>query len=97
MEYSSGEKIDFLYLDSYDIEREISSITDASCKRDVRRFSKFEEDTIVVVDDHDAFFTDNKIGKGNYVAEFMKDITQNSYLKTIKLVENLSPVVLYTF
>jgi hypothetical protein len=27
-----------------------------------------------VVDDHDAFFTDNKIGKGNYVAEFMKDI-----------------------
>ena len=30
--------------------------------------------TIVVVDDHDAFFTDNKIGKGNYVAEFMKDI-----------------------
>ena len=69
------KKIDFLYLDSYDIERENPHPSQMHHVKEMCAFSKnLKKGTIVVVDDHDAFFTDNKIGKGNYVAEFMKDI-----------------------
>jgi hypothetical protein len=33
-----------------------------------------KKDTIIVVDDHDAFFTNGEIGKGTYVKDFMDNI-----------------------
>lgn len=73
-------KIDFLYLDSYDIEmknphpsmmhhiKELCAVID-----------KLKKGTIIAVDDHNAFpnMPNINFGKGNYIKEFMKDINAN--------------------
>ena len=68
-------KIDFLYLDSYDIERDnphpLNYITLRNSMLVIKHLRK---GSIVCVDDHDAFFTGGQIGKGNYVKDFMDNI-----------------------
>tara|TARA_B100000131_G_scaffold318971_1_gene363905 strand:- start:2451 stop:3092 length:642 start_codon:yes stop_codon:yes gene_type:complete len=68
-------KIDFLYLDSYDIERENPHPSQLHHVKELCAAMKnLKKDTIIVVDDHDGFFTGGKIGKGTYVKQFMSDI-----------------------
>ena len=70
-----NKKIDFLYLDSYDIERENPHPSQLHHVKELcAAIDKLNKGSIVAVDDHDAFFTDFKIGKGNYVKDFMDDI-----------------------
>ena len=68
-------KIDFLYLDSYDIERDNPHPSMLHHVKELCAVIKnLRKGSIVCVDDHDAFFTDCQIGKGNYVKEFMEAI-----------------------
>jgi len=70
-------KIDFLYLDSYDIEL---GNPHPSMMHHVKELcaaiDKIDKGSIVVVDDHNAFpnLPEVNIGKGNYVKEFMDNI-----------------------
>ncbi len=67
--------IDFLYLDSYDIERDNPHPSQLHHVKELCAvISKCRKGTIICVDDHYAFFTGGKIGKGNYVKEFMEAI-----------------------
>ena len=67
--------IDFLYLDSYDIERDNPHPSQLHHVKELCAVIKhLRKGSIVCVDDHDAFFTGGKIGKGNYVKEFMDAI-----------------------
>ena len=67
--------IDFLYLDSYDIERDNPHPSQLHHVKELCAvISKCRKGTIICVDDHDAFFTGGLIGKGNYVKEFMEAI-----------------------
>ena len=69
------EKVDMVYLDSYDIELNnptpsmIHHMKELACL-----LKNFKQETLIVVDDHDAFFTGGKIGKGNIIKEFMAQI-----------------------
>ena len=68
-------KIDFLYLDSYDIERDNPHPSQLHHVKELCAVIKhLRKGSIVCVDDHDAFFTGGRIGKGNYVKEFMEAI-----------------------
>ena len=67
--------IDFLYLDSYDIERDNPHPSQLHHVKELCAVIRhLRKGSIVCVDDHDAFFTGGKIGKGNYVKEFMDAI-----------------------
>ena len=80
--------IDFLYLDSYDIERDNPHPSQLHHVKELCAVIKhLRKGSIVCVDDHDAFFTGGKIGKGNYVKEFMETIG-NFSTKDIKLFGN---------
>lgn len=69
------KKIDFLYLDSYDIEKDNPHPSQLHHVKELcAAIDKLKKGSIVAVDDHDAFFTGGKIGKGNYVKDFMDDI-----------------------
>lgn len=69
------KKIDFLYLDSYDIEKDNPHPSQLHHVKELcASMDKLKSGSIVAVDDHDAFFTGGKIGKGNYVKDFMDDI-----------------------
>jgi len=69
------EKVDMVYLDSYDIELNnptpsmIHHMKELACL-----LKNFKRETLIVIDDHDAFFTGGKIGKGNTIKEFMSQI-----------------------
>ena len=68
-------KIDFLYLDSFDIFRDTPHPSQLHHIKELCAvMNKLKTGTIIAVDDHDAFFTGGKIGKGNYVKNFMDDI-----------------------
>ena len=68
-------KIDFLYLDSYDIERDNPHPSQLHHVKELCAAIKhLRKGSIICVDDHDAFFTGGQIGKGNYVKEFMEAI-----------------------
>lgn len=68
-------KIDFLYLDSYDIERDNPHPSQLHHVKELCAVIKhLRKGSIICVDDHDAFFTGGQIGKGNYVKEFMEAI-----------------------
>ncbi len=73
--WSYKEKVDMVYLDSYDIELNnptpsmIHHMKELACL-----LKNFKQETLIVVDDHDAFFTGGKIGKGNIIKEFMAQI-----------------------
>lgn len=67
--------IDFLYLDSYDIEKDNPLPSQLHHIKELCAVIKnLKSGSIVCIDDHDAFFTGGKIGKGTYVKDFMKDI-----------------------
>ena len=70
------KQIDFLYLDSYDIERENPHPSQLHHVKEMCAvIDKLGKGSIVCIDDHDAFFTgDGKIAKGTYVKDFMDDI-----------------------
>jgi len=69
------KKIDFLYLDSYDIQRDNPHPSQLHHVKEMcAAIDKLRKGSIVVIDDHDAFFTGGKIGKGTYVKQFMNDI-----------------------
>jgi len=68
-------KIDFLYLDSYDIEKHNPHPSQLHHLKELCAATKnLKSGSIILVDDHDAFFTQGKIGKGTYVKEFMESI-----------------------
>ena len=70
------KQIDFLYLDSYDIEREYAHRSQLHHVKEMCAvIDKLGKGSIICIDDHDAFFTgDGKIAKGTYVKDFMDDI-----------------------
>ena len=73
--YILKTKIDFLYLDSYDIERDNPHPSQLHHVKELCAVIRhLRKGSIICVDDHDAFFTGGKIGKGNYVKEFMEAI-----------------------
>ncbi len=67
---------DLLYLDSYDIIKENPHPSQLHHVMELcAAMSRIKKNhTVVVVDDHDAFFTGGRIGKGNYVHQFMDNI-----------------------
>ena len=75
--YSFNEllKFDLIYLDSFDIDKENPHPSQLHHLKELCAVMKnTKPGTIIVVDDHDAFFTGGKIGKGNYVKDFMLNI-----------------------
>ena len=69
------KKIDFLYLDSYDIRRDNPHPSQLHHVKEMcAAIDKLRKGSIVCIDDHDAFFTGGAIGKGTYVKEFMDAI-----------------------
>lgn len=69
------EKVDMVYLDSYDIEfknpvpSQVHHIKELACL-----LKNIKKGSLIVIDDHDAFFTNGQIGKGTLVKEFMAQI-----------------------
>ena len=69
------KKIDFLYLDSYDVERDNPHPSQLHHVKEMcAAIDKLQKGSIICIDDHDAFFTGGAIGKGTYVKEFMDAI-----------------------
>lgn len=69
------KKIDFLYLDSYDVRRDNPHPSQLHHVKEMcAAIDKLRKGSIVCIDDHDAFFTGGVIGKGTYVKEFMDAI-----------------------
>jgi len=69
------KKIDFLYLDSYDIRRDNPHPSQLHHVKEMcAAIDKLRKGSIVCIDVHDAFFTGGAIGKGTYVKEFMDAI-----------------------
>lgn len=67
--------IDLIYLDSFDIKKDDPHPSQLHHIKELCAvIDKIRKGTILVVDDHDAFFTNHKIGKGTYVKEFMNNI-----------------------
>jgi len=76
------ENIDFVYLDSFDVE--INDPTPSQLhhlKELCALINKLSKGTLIVIDDHDAFFTNGKIGKSQYVNKFMEDIGAKKYFE----------------
>jgi hypothetical protein len=70
-----SKKIDFLYLDSFDIDKNNPHPSQLHHLKELcASIDKLNKGSIICVDDHDAFFTNGKIGKANYVKSFMEDI-----------------------
>ena len=68
-------KFDLVYLDSYDIERDNPHPSQLHHIKELCSLMKnIRKGTILIVDDHDAFFTQGRIGKGNYVKDYMDNI-----------------------
>ena len=68
-------EIDLIYLDSFDISKETPHPSQLHHIKELCAvINKLNKNTILVIDDHDAFFTGGKIGKGTYVKEFMTNI-----------------------
>ena len=69
------EKVDMVYLDSYDIQfknpvpSQVHHIKELACL-----LKNLKKGSLIVIDDHDAFFTNGQIGKGTLVKEFMAQI-----------------------
>ena len=70
------KQIDFLYLDSFDIIKENPHPSQLHHVKEMcAAIDKLGKGSIVCIDDHNAFFTnDGKIAKGTYVKDFMDDI-----------------------
>ena len=70
------KQIDFLYLDSFDIIKEDPHPSQLHHVKEMcAAIDKLGKGSIVCIDDHNAFFTnDGKIAKGTYVKDFMDDI-----------------------
>ena len=70
------KQIDFLYLDSFDIIKEDPHPSQLHHMKEMcAAIDKLGKGSIVCIDDHNAFFTnDGKIAKGTYVKDFMDDI-----------------------
>lgn len=67
--------IDLLYLDSYDIERNNPHPSQLHHLKELcAAMPHLKKGSIVVIDDHNPFFTNPPIGKGNYVKSFMEDV-----------------------
>lgn len=70
--------IDLIYLDSFDIDKDNPHPSQLHHIKELCAvIDKIKKGTIMVIDDHDAFFTQGRIGKGTYAKEFMKDIGAN--------------------
>lgn len=68
-------KIDFLYLDSYDVDWDNPHPSALHHFKELLAvFSKLKPGTLIVVDDHD-----NGRGKGKYIAEYMNNINKIPY------------------
>jgi hypothetical protein len=68
-------KFDLVYLDSYDIERTNPHPSQLHHIKELCSIMKnLSRGTIIIVDDHDAFFTSGEIGKGTYVMEYLDNI-----------------------
>lgn len=66
---------DLVYLDSFDIEQANPHPSQLHHLKELcAAMPLLKPGALVVVDDHDAFFTGGQIGKGNYVKSFMQDI-----------------------
>jgi hypothetical protein len=75
MLFPESKKFDLIYLDSFDIERGNPHPSQLHHLKELCAVMKnTEPSTIIMVDDHDAFFTGGQIGKGTYVKSFMQDI-----------------------
>lgn len=72
---SESIKFDMVYLDSYDIERSNPHPSQLHHMKELCSIMKnVRKGTILVVDDHDGFFTQGQIGKGNYIKDFMDNV-----------------------
>ncbi len=68
-------KFDLIYLDSFDIEKNNPHPSQLHHMKEIAAVMKnTKKDTIIMIDDHDAFFTGGQIGKGNYVKDFLLNI-----------------------
>ena len=73
--WNFAKTIDLLYLDSFDIRRATPHPSQLHHLKELCAATKnLRRGSIVVVDDHDAFFTGGQIGKGVYIKDFMYDI-----------------------
>ena len=73
--FPEDKKIDFLYLDSYDVRKDNQHPSQLHHVKELCAvIDKLDEGSIVCIDDHDAFFTGGQIGKGTYVKDFMENI-----------------------
>jgi hypothetical protein len=73
--FPEDRKIDFLYLDSYDVRKDNPHPSQLHHVKELCAvIDKLGEGSIVCIDDHDAFFTGGQIGKGTYVKDFMENI-----------------------
>lgn len=68
-------KFDLIYLDSYDIVQAHPHPSQLHHLKELCAVMKnLKPGTLIVIDDHDAFFTNGQIGKGKYVKDFMQNI-----------------------
>jgi hypothetical protein len=73
---SRGVIIDLLYLDSFDITKENPGPSQEHHLKEFNAARPFlGKGSIIVVDDHNAFFTDPPIGKGNLVREAIEKMS----------------------
>jgi len=73
--FPEDKKIDFLYLDSYDVRKDNPHPSQLHHVKELCAvIDKLDEGSIVCIDEHDAFFTGGQIGKGTYVKDFMENI-----------------------
>lgn len=69
----SNIKYDLVYLDSYDITRDNPLPSQEHHLREYLAIQKnTKPGTLLVIDDHDAFFTGGEIGKGNLVKNYFE-------------------------
>lgn len=70
-----SRKIDLLYLDSFDIIKNNPHPSQLHHLKELCAvIDKLSTGTIICVDDNNPFFTTPKVGKGEYVKDFMLDI-----------------------
>ncbi len=73
--FPKNKSIDLLYLDSYDVEKQNPHPSQLHHLKELcAAIKNLKPKSIVVVDDYDAFFTSDKLGKGTYVKDFMSNI-----------------------
>ncbi len=82
--------IDLLYLDSYDVQK--GNYHDSSLHHLMEltaAMNKLTKESIIVIDDYDAFFDGGKTGKGVYVKQFLDKIGANIIFSGYQLVFQL--------